>query len=294
LSFLMLATSSTALLKHKTNLYAFFTPSQSVDYTVVPNYHSTKRPAMQLLSVFLTLNSVASAFVIGPHSLPSVTSRKSCDNQQRSVLQVVDNDVEPDTTNDDEPVPSNAGRYDVSKLVGGADDGAGFNQFDPVLKATGFLSRRFGILGGLTIFAALAAVEGREIFKSFDDATPTPATNGVTITTDSGLKITDVLIGKGGSTPLPGYIIGIRAIVSVGDKVIYNTGDEKPIAFKLGQRPFQNIVCQGVEEGIKGMRVGGQRILEIPKELAPPGVMLPPGVPLTYTVELTEVLSGYF
>jgi FKBP-type peptidyl-prolyl cis-trans isomerase len=42
------------------------------------------------------------------------------------------------------------------------------------------------------------------------------------------------------------------------------------------------------------MRVGGQRILEIPKELAPPGVMLPPGVPLTYTVELTEVLSGYF
>jgi hypothetical protein len=112
-----------------------------------------------------------------------------------------DNDVEPDTTNDDEPVSSNAGRYDVSKLVGGADDGAGFNQFDPVLKATGFLSRRFGILGGLTIFAALAAVEGREIFKSFDDATPTPATNGVTITTDSGLKITDVLIGKGGSTP---------------------------------------------------------------------------------------------
>ena len=244
----------------------------------------------------LTLRSVASAFVVNPH-LPSVTFGKSCHNHnQRAVVVVVlraavdDEDAEPDK-NLNEPVSD--GRYDVTKLVGASDDGAGFNQFDPVLKATGFLSRRFGIIGGLTIFAALAAVEGREIFKSFDDATPAIA-NGETVTTDSGLKITDVLIGKGGSTPLPGSIIGIRAVVSVGDKIIYNTGDEKPIAFKLGQRPFQNIVCQGVEEGIKGMRVGGKRILTIPKELAPPGVNLPPGVALTYTVELTEVLSGYF
>jgi FKBP-type peptidyl-prolyl cis-trans isomerase len=198
---------------------------------------------------------------------------------------------------DDEPSPDEPkvtdGRYDVSKLVGGADDGAGFNQFDPVLKATGFLSRRFGIIGGLTIFAALAAVEGREIFKSFDDATPT-AGSAETITTASGLKITELLVGKGGSTPLPGYIIGLRTVVSVGDKVIYNTGDEKPIAFKLGQRPFQNVICQGVEEGIKGMKVGGKRRLEVPKDLAPPGVDLPSGVALTYEVELTEVLSGYF
>jgi hypothetical protein len=192
-----------------------------------------------------------------------------------------------------EPEPISDGRYDVSKLVGGAEDGAGFNQFDPVLKATGFMSRRFGILGGLAIFAALAAVEGREIFQSFDDSTPS-AGSGETITSPSGLKITEVLVGKAGSTPLPGYIIGLRAVVKVGDKIIYDTGDEKPIAFKLGQRPFQNVVCEGVEEGIKGMRVGGKRVLEVPKGLAPPGVDLPPGVPLTYEVELTEVLSGYF
>jgi hypothetical protein len=192
-----------------------------------------------------------------------------------------------------EPEPISDGRYDVSKLVGGADDGAGFNQFDPVLKATGFLSRRFGIIGGLSIFAALAVVEGREILQSFDDSTPS-AGSGETITSPSGLKITEVLIGKAGSTPLPGYIIGLRAVVKVGDQVIYNTGDEKPIAFKLGQRPFQNVVCEGVEEGIQGMRVGGKRVLEVPKGLAPPGVDLPPGVPLTYEVELTEVLSGYF
>jgi FKBP-type peptidyl-prolyl cis-trans isomerase len=166
-------------------------------------------------------------------------------------------------------------------------------QFDPVLKATGFLSRRFGILGGLAIFAALAAVEGGEILKSFDDLTPTTG-SGETITTASGLQITETLVGKGGSVPLPGYIVGINAVVSVGDRVIYDTTADKPIAFKLGQRPFQNVICEGVEEGIKGMKVGGKRRLDVPKALAPPGVDLPPGVPLTYEVELTEVLSGYF
>lgn len=197
------------------------------------------------------------------------------------------------STPDEPPKVTTDGRYDVSKLVGSTDEEGGFNQFDPVLTATGFLSRRFGIIGGLSIFAALAIVEGREIFNGFQDATPTPG-NGQTITTATGLKITELLVGKGGSTPLPGYIIGLRAVVSVGDKVIYNTGDEKPIAFKLGQRPFQNVICEGVEEGIKGMKVGGKRLLEVPKNLAPPGVDLPSGVALTYEVELTEVLSGYF
>ena len=192
------------------------------------------------------------------------------------------------------------GRYDVSKLVGSADNGAGFNQFDPVLKVTGFLSRRFGLVGGLALVAALAAVEGREIVQSLlqdSDSEESPRLGSgepVTTTTASGLRITEVRVGKSGSVPLPGYIIGIRAVVSIGDRVIYDTGDDKPIAFKLGQRPFQNVLCQGVEEGIQGMRVGGKRVLQVPKELAPPGVNLPPGVPLVYEVELTEVLSGYF
>ena len=185
-------------------------------------------------------------------------------------------------------------RYDVSKLVGGTtEDGAGFNQFDPVLSATGFLSRRFGIIGGLAIFAALAAVEGGEILKAFNDETALDG-SGETITTPSGLKITEYKIGKGGSVPLPGYVIGLQAKVSIGDKVIFDTAGDKPVAFKYGQRPFQNVICEGVEEGIKGMKVGGKRVLDVPSNLAPPGVELPPGVPLTYEIELTEVLSGYF
>jgi hypothetical protein len=195
----------------------------------------------------------------------------------------------------EEPANNGSDRYDVSKLVGNLEeDGSGFNQFDPVLSTTGFLSRRFGIFGGLAVFAGLALVEGREILKGLEDVAPLQA-SGETITKPSGLKITEVLIGKAGSPPLPGYVIGLRAVVKIGDQVIYETAaGEKPVAFKYGQRPFQNVICEGVEEGIMGMKPGGKRVLDVPTNLAPPGVELPPGIPLTYEIELTEVLSGYF
>ena len=35
-------------------------------------------------------------------------------------------------------------------------------------------------------------------------------------------------------------------------QVILDTPGGKPVAFKYGQRPFQNVVCEGVEEGICG------------------------------------------
>jgi hypothetical protein len=244
----------------------------------------------------LALCSVAAAFVPSHHAMSSISIRQ--------VVRLQMAEEEPSEAGDskeEEPVTATPAdkadaRYDVSKLVGGqGEDGGGFNQFDPVLSATGFLSRRFGILGGLAIFAGLAFVEGDEILKALDDTKGAVEGSGETITTASGLKITEVKVGsRGGTAPLPGYVIGLKAKVSIGENVIYNTAGEKPIAFKYGQRPFQNVICEGVEEGIKGMKVGGKRILVVPSNLAPPGVDLPPGVPLTFEIELTEVLSGYF
>ena len=240
--------------------------------------------------ILLVTISVATAFVPSHHGRNRRPVRIAMAQEEPTVEP--DEEEEEEKPTAAEQTPSD--RYDVSKLVGGTtDDGGGFNQFDPVLSATGFLSRRFGIVGGLAIFAALAFVEGGEILKAFDDSTAVEGSRE-TITTPSGLQITEVLVGKGGTAPLPGYVIGLQAKVSVGDKVIYDTAGGKPIAFKYGQRPFQNVICEGVEEGIKGMKVGGKRVLQVPSNLAPPGVDLPAGVPLTYEVELTEVLSGYF
>jgi len=184
------------------------------------------------------------------------------------------------------------GQYDVRKLVK-SDEGPGFNQFDPVLTATQFVSRRFGIVGGLAIFLGLAAIEGKEILASFTESGP-EAGSGQVVTAAGGLKYKDVLVGTSGSVPLPGYVVGLEAKVRIGDKVIYDTKDDKPIAFKYGARPFQNVLCEGVERGIAGMKVGGKRTIIVPKALAPPGVDLPDGFDLVYDVQLTEVLSGYF
>jgi len=173
--------------------------------------------------------------------------------------------------------------------------GAGFNQFDPVLSATMFVSRRFGLAGGLGLVALLAATEGNEIVKSLTDSGPKPG-SGELITTPSGLQYRDILVADRGDSPLPGSVIGFNAKVSIGDQQLFDTaaGEGKPVAFKYGQRPFQNVVCEGVEEGIKGMRPGAKRTLLIPKSLAPKGVDVPDGVKLVYELELLEVLPGYF
>eukprot|EP00592_Proboscia_alata_P006899 CAMPEP_0194359796 /NCGR_PEP_ID=MMETSP0174-20130528/7086_1 /TAXON_ID=216777 /ORGANISM="Proboscia alata, Strain PI-D3" /LENGTH=241 /DNA_ID=CAMNT_0039130911 /DNA_START=98 /DNA_END=823 /DNA_ORIENTATION=- len=223
------------------------------------------------------------AFVIQPHTTPTTTLAPKSTRLYS----------EPPSPDEPESDEKSDGRYDVTKLTGGADDGAGFNQFDPVLTATTFLSRRFGIVGGLAIFATFLFVEGDEIVKALGDKSPLEG-DGVVVSKPSGLSYTESLIGRSGNVPLAGSVIGLRAKVSIGDTTIYDTKDDKPVAFKLGQRPFQNIVCAGVEEGIVGMKVGGKRRLEVPKDLAPPGLVLPEGVNLVYDIELTEVLAGYF
>lgn len=68
---------------------------------------------------------------------------------------------------------------------------------------------------------------------------------------------------------------------------------KKNVAFKFGSRPFQNVVCQGLEDGLQGMRVGGQRKMTIPVSLGPPNIKLPPNIPLVYDVTLTEVFDNY-
>ena len=188
--------------------------------------------------------------------------------------------------------PSKPARYDASKLVDSS--GPGFNQFDPVLTATRGLSRRFGLAGGLAIFGILLVVEGGEIVKALGTQEPVVGSNEV-VTLPSGLKYTESLVGRAGDAiSLPGAVIGLAIRVSIGDKVIFDSTDGKGVAFKLGQRPFQNVLCEGVEQGIKGMRTGGKRRLLVPKSLAPPGVDVPDGVALVYDVEVKEVLPGYF
>jgi len=175
--------------------------------------------------------------------------------------------------------------------------GAGFNQFDPVLSVTSFISRRFGLAGGLAVVVLLASTEGNEILKSLGDNGPQPG-SGIVTTTSTGLSYKDILVGTSGDqVGIMGSIVGIKAKVAIADKVLYDTAGDKPIAFRYGKRPFENVLCDGVEQGVKGMKVGGVRELTVPADLAPKGLaeqLKAAGVPLSYTIEVTEVLPGYF
>ena len=79
-----------------------------------------------------------------------------------------------------------------------------------MLSLTGFISRRFGLVGGLAIVGALAATEGVEIVKGLTDTGPQPG-SGETITTASGLQYVDILVGTSGDSPTPGNIVGFNA-----------------------------------------------------------------------------------
>lgn len=69
-----------------------------------------------------------------------------------------------------------AAAYDLGQVNNkqGAGGGAGFNVglVDPIAAATGFVSRRFGLAGGLAVVALLAATEGREIVVALLDKGP--------------------------------------------------------------------------------------------------------------------------
>lgn len=75
-----------------------------------------------------------------------------------------------------------------------------------------------------TIYYCVVNYLRREILKGFQDAEAEQG-SGETRTTPSGLKITELLVGKGGNSPLPGYVIGLKVVVSIGDKIIYQTKD---------------------------------------------------------------------
>lgn len=173
--------------------------------------------------------------------------------------------------------PAASSKFDLKAAASDqAKKGAGFNQFDPVLSLSSFVTRRFGLAGGLALVALLAATEGNEIVKSVFDTGPQAVVDGQIVTKPSGLQYVDVLVSSSGDTPRPGAVIGFNAKVLVGEgegaQVLFDTTkgpDAKPVAFKYGQRPFQNVVCEGVEEGIQGMRAGAKRKLIVPPSLAP-------------------------
>lgn len=142
-----------------------------------------------------------------------------------------------------------------------------------------FLSRR--------VFAAAAFLFGL--------SAALPAVAQQEITTSSGLKYIDTKVGNGetaraGQTAVVHYTGWLYIAGEKGRQFDSSRTRGQPFAFPVnGGR-----VIKGWDEGVTGMKTGGQRTLIIPPQLAygaqgAGGGVIPPNATLIFDVELMEL-----
>ena len=153
-------------------------------------------------------------------------------------------------------VPSKSGRV-----------GKGVNLFDPAATASRFITRRFGLVGGLTFVALLASVEGGEILKALLERDVEGSDEVVKL--PSGLSYVDTRIG-GGAKPKRGDFVGVHLKIVNADtrEVILDTRAKgRPVAFIFMKKPLLPPLCVGLEEAVSTMGRGGVRNVLVPAEL---------------------------
>jgi peptidylprolyl isomerase len=151
--------------------------------------------------------------------------------------------------------------------------------------------RAFIRAGALTAFALTAGLAVTVVAGSL---TPAAAQAKKTMTTASGLQITDSVVGTG-ETPKTGqtcvmhytgwlYVNGMK-----GKKFDSSVDRNEPFEFPIGR----GRVIKGWDEGVATMKVGGKRTLIIPPALGygerGAGGVIPPNAVLMFDVELLAV-----
>ncbi len=109
------------------------------------------------------------------------------------------------------------------------------------------------------------------------------------IRTESGLIIEDIVLGNGKeATPGQTVTVDYTGKLENGEQFDSSIG-RAPFSFPLGA----GRVIKGWDEGVAGMKEGGQRKLTIPPELAygsrGAGNVIPPNATLIFDVELLKV-----
>lgn len=110
------------------------------------------------------------------------------------------------------------------------------------------------------------------------------------VTTASGLKYVDQVVGKGPS-PTKGKQVKVHytGTLENGKKFDSSVDRKEPFTFVIGVGQ----VIAGWDEGVMSMKVGGKRRLTIPARLgygaAGAGGVIPPNATLIFDVELLDV-----
>ena len=148
----------------------------------------------------------------------------------------------------------------------------------------------FGAVGVIPPNAALYfEVELVDILPGSPEAPVTVADTDYT-TTDSGLKYYELAAGDG-PTPEPGQLVAVHYTGWLEDGTKFDSSLDwgQPFIFPLGEQ----VVVPGWDEGVSTMKVGDQRQLVIPPELAfgEAGIdgLIPPNSTLIFEVELVDI-----
>ena len=149
-----------------------------------------------------------------------------------------------------------------------------FRTLSVLALATLFLSGCASNAGGGKILTTMCAQAGR----------------GQAISTASGLKYEDLVVGTGAEAR-PGKNITANYVGTLTDGTefdnSYNRGQPLPLMLGAGN------VIPGWDEGIVGMKVGGKRCLTIPPQLGYGAQGSPPKIPanatLIFEIELMSV-----
>ena len=110
------------------------------------------------------------------------------------------------------------------------------------------------------------------------------------MTTESGLKYTDLVVGDGPS-PETGQAVTVHYTGWLEDGTKFDSSLDRgqPFTFAIGMGG----VIAGWDEGVATMKVGGKRQLVIPSELGygaqGAGGVIPPNATLIFEVELLSV-----
>ena len=138
------------------------------------------------------------------------------------------------------------------------------------------------VTGALAALLAVPAFAAQEV-KKVDQ-------NEKIVTTDSGLKYIDHVVGKGAS-PAKGKQVKVHytGTLENGKKFDSSVDRNEPFTFVIGVGQ----VIRGWDEGVMTMKVGGKRKLIIPAKLgygaAGAGGVIPPNATLIFDVELLDV-----